>query len=1530
MFRSVFTSVLVAMIGLTWINMIFREFDANQAPESPEVTATALMVPVLSCPANITVSLLPGQCDAVVEYTITAVDTTLDEPVITQIDGSGYTAGDAFPIGVTEQRYMATTSAGAVTCSFTVTVLEFVGSSYMGCNDTVNIGVDLNCEVYLFADMVLEGNHYGCYDDYIITVDGIGTDTGLIVFSASELLGGNYKVTVTDPVTGNYCWGSIVLEDKIAPEIICACSPGEPGADTCQILCLEVALLASGQIPEHLYPEVIENCDYTLEISHIDVDDLGCNEGTVIVTWLVTDQAGATASCAQQFDILPLPIDSVTFPDNYIGECGSSSHPSATGWPMIMGYDLTDQFKLCNLFVLWVDKDLDDCGGGRKILRYWTVHDVCDQQLVEGQQVIKLSDDQGPVLACPPDISVGPDFWACSATVNVPKPQIISDCSGVASYQLAAETGIVLQIGNEFRVAALPLGIHVVTWTVTDICGNTSTCSVTITVIDNVVPVANCDHHSVVGLTTDGPDGITLVPASNFDDGSYDHCGPVTFRARRMTSCIGVDWTTLGGGIDDIPNGIVDEYDMGLVFTPEVPFACCDVPRVGSRASIMVVLEVTDAAGNVNYCMVEIEVQDKIAPVVTGLPDISVSCDFWFHAEEGHFRDYTGNNNGNLDEDPLSDIFGNLYDAVANHDDQSLRQPIIINDPGNPFVTQPHFWGYDGWIEDNCGTNLEVEVRIHHFCPKKETNFDPPPGATKLIERRFTIRDSHVGFPPTVYIQKIWVMDFLPFYISDTNCNNSDPNDGVRWPCDIEITTCPDVLTNTGEPQIFADPCNIIGVTYVDTKFEFTEGACYKILREWTVIDWCQYNSGTGYGLWNYTQVIKVVDHQGPVFIEPCVNQVLCNLDEGVIIPDNNQINIGESNPQSSSCSVHLNLKRKVREMCSDAVWFDVKLYPNNGTEFIVLQSLTEAPVDENNEAIISFDTRNHPLHAIRLNGIPYNSPWCGDSHRILWSVQDGCGNWTYCQYLIRLEDCKPPTPVCIHGLSTVLMPMGCSVTLWAKDFNASSFDDCTPSQNLLYSFSGDVYEPSKTFNATNIPAFGVELSMQIWVADGGTDDNCNGQISWSERNKDFCTTSIVFTDNSGNCGPEGGIVLGGEILTHHGEPVEAVSVSLMSQAGMHYTMRTAENGLFLLAAPESEGQPPFTIQSERLDQPRNGVNTLDLIMIQRHLLGIETFTTPFQYIAADADNSQSVSAIDLVEIRRLILGITNGFNNSPSWRFVDKQYTFADPYHPWPFAEVIQLPNINTTLMGLDLIGIKVGDINNSVKANARQLLPRSGDRKLPLSVEAPEMVTAGEIFSVTLTFPEPVIGFQWTMQTPGLELGWIESDDIDISEEHYAVLQGDITTLSWNTLDFTAPKKDTYTLRLYFTARESGSVADRISLGGDIAQAEAYTFDQETVYPVLETRDVQTGQGFALYQNEPNPWSGSTLIRFELPEAGKARLTLFDLTGSIVLVVEREFSAGENTIEITEGDMPATGILYYRLESGSYAAAKKMLRLK
>ena len=58
-------------------------------------------------------------------------------------------------------------------------------------------------------------------------------------------------------------------------------------------------------------------------------------------------------------------------------------------------------------------------------------------------------------------------------------------------------------------------------------------------------------------------------------------------------------------------------------------------------------------------------------------------------------------------------------------------------------------------------------------------------------------------------------------------------------------------------------------------------------------------------------------------------------------------------------------------------------------------------------------------------------------------------------------------------------MPIGGQVTIWAKDFDASSFDDCTPAEELLFSFSGDSYQPSFTYTCDNVPAFGVELSVQ-------------------------------------------------------------------------------------------------------------------------------------------------------------------------------------------------------------------------------------------------------------------------------------------------------------------------------------------------------------------------------------------------------------------------------------------------------------------
>jgi hypothetical protein len=162
---------------------------------------------------------------------------------------------------------------------------------------------------------------------------------------------------------------------------------------------------------------------------------------------------------------------------------------------------------------------------------------------------------------------------------------------------------------------------------------------------------------------------------------------------------------------------------------------------------------------------------------------------------------------------------------------------IIIDDPGSDIQPQPHFWGIDGWADDNCEVNLQVRVRVVADCSGGDLPGNAPDGAVKLIERRFSASDGNDGVAPGTCTQRIWVVDYEPFYITDNTCNNNNPNDGVIWPCDVLLTDCPEDLGDTGEPTIFDDACSLIGVTYEDTRFDFVDGACFKILRKWSVID---------------------------------------------------------------------------------------------------------------------------------------------------------------------------------------------------------------------------------------------------------------------------------------------------------------------------------------------------------------------------------------------------------------------------------------------------------------------------------------------------------------------------------------------------------------------------------------------------------------------------------------------------------------------------------------------------------------------
>jgi len=149
-------------------------------------------------------------------------------PIIVQT--SGLPSGSLFPIGTTTNCFnLIGPLTGNVlgTCCFDVNVLEYPNPvQQLNCNDLIHISVDADCQACIGADDVLEGGLYGCYDDYIVELDKTlpyGNGPWVPACVGPSDIGKTYQVRVTDPEQNpvNRCWGSVKIEDKVAPQLTC-------------------------------------------------------------------------------------------------------------------------------------------------------------------------------------------------------------------------------------------------------------------------------------------------------------------------------------------------------------------------------------------------------------------------------------------------------------------------------------------------------------------------------------------------------------------------------------------------------------------------------------------------------------------------------------------------------------------------------------------------------------------------------------------------------------------------------------------------------------------------------------------------------------------------------------------------------------------------------------------------------------------------------------------------------------------------------------------------------------------------------------------------------------------------------------------------------------------------------------------------------------------------------------------------------------------------------------------------------------
>jgi|GEM_PF-2071340 len=548
--------------------------------------------PVITCPVpDIFYGTDEDECSASLSFTAMATDNCSAEVTysLDEEETQPIVFPYIFPLGTTTVYATATDPSGnKAQCEFDVTIVTSQLPEII-CTDNQLAEVDADMCTYTHngtdwdAAVALDCNIASITYELTGATTGTGTSLDGVEFNSGE-------TTVTWTVTDNEnntdtCSFTVTVEDNIAPEITCiANQSADVDADECSYTHSGTGWDA----------QATDNCsiatiNYELTGATTgngtSLDGVEFNLGETTITWTVTDNAGNTNTCSFTVTVEDTIAPEITCASNQsvdvdAAEC-SYTH-SGTAWDAVatdncsiatVNYELTGATTGNGISLDGVEFNLGET------TVTWTVTDNAGNTNT-CSFTVTVEDNIAPEITCAPNQSVDVDADECSYTHSGTAWDAVAtdNCSiATVNYELSgATTGT----GTSLDGVVFNLGETTVTWAVTDNAGNTNSCSFTVTVEDNIAPVAVCVDSFTVELDENGQATIT---AEDIDNGSFDSCGDVSLEISQSS------------------------------------FDCSDI---GENA---IILTVTDSHGNTSSCTTTVTVEDNIAPEIFCPDDLTIN-----------------------------------------------------------------------------------------------------------------------------------------------------------------------------------------------------------------------------------------------------------------------------------------------------------------------------------------------------------------------------------------------------------------------------------------------------------------------------------------------------------------------------------------------------------------------------------------------------------------------------------------------------------------------------------------------------------------------------------------------------------------------------------------------------------------------------------------------------------------------------------------------------------------------------------------
>ncbi|MBK8484519.1 MAG: hypothetical protein IPL31_09310 [Saprospiraceae bacterium] len=469
----------------------------------------------------------------------------------------------------------------------------------------------------------------------------------------------------------------------------------------------------------------------------------------------------------------------------------------------------------------------------------------------------------------------------------------------------------------------------------------------------------------------------------------------------------------------------------------------------------------------------------------------------------------------------------------------------------------------------------------------------------------------------------------------------------VNWPPSLVIKSCnpqadiKNLAAPYDAPSWSTPKCAKPMLSYKDTRYRVDEG-CEKIVREWKILDWCQYDpiNYPGRGFFTYTQVIKLI---------------------------------------SSSDTAILNCKK------------DTLVINNRNCDSIYVQ--LDSAIFESGCKIYHkiYNTSKYAVHS----GTNASGYYPNGITKFYYIAEYACGTEVKCEVTIQVKNTIQPTPYCLTGVIVTLMPVDQNqdgvpeegmVQIWASDLDKGSWHKC-PNQKLTFSFSKDVLDKSKTFVCKDIGTNEVE----IWVTD-------------SLGNQEVCKTIVEVQNNNPaipNCDGNlhgGKRSIKGEVLFYNTNPPRNVEVSIVS-LNLQSQVALDKGSKFQYQFDNLDQQNAYSIKLECHQFDASAIDYNDLFYLKSILSGKQKLSSVYSYFAADVNGDHQITPDDYALLKQVV--INRRYNALPKfWQMIPADFVFNHPTNP--FLDImpsdIHIKNLNHDMENQNFIAVRIGDLVSNV----------------------------------------------------------------------------------------------------------------------------------------------------------------------------------------------------------------------------------------